>query len=106
MTEETTPPLTPPEKKRTMARTAQPKKVMIGDKAYDKCPFPDCGYMVEDWAYNPISGLRREIVPQPGNIYDHIKEVHKLVWLRKGKKAGWQPLSKFHPKPEEAGGGR
>lgn len=82
-------------KKKRMAKTAQPKSIVIDGKAYLKCPYPDCDHMARDWGYDPKSGLRREMLG-PGKIYVHIREVHGLVWLRKGKTAGWWSLSKFH----------
>jgi hypothetical protein len=41
----------PEKKKKRMAKTAQPKNVVIDGEAYVKCPYPDCGYMVRDWGY-------------------------------------------------------
>jgi hypothetical protein len=85
------------EKKR-MPKTVRPKFVEIDGRGYDKCPYPDCGFMVEDTSYNPKARSRIEKLysPDPNwNIYEHIKQVHGFVWLRKGKTAGWWPLSKL-----------
>jgi hypothetical protein len=88
------------EEKRRMPKTVRPKNVVIGDKAYVKCPYPDCGYMVEDRGYNPKTQLRREMLYDPDyDIYKHVREAHELVWLNKGKAPGWRPRSKFHPRP-------
>jgi hypothetical protein len=54
-----------------MPKTVRPKNVVIDGKAYVKCSYPSCGYMVEDWGYDPKTGLGRKILLQPErDIYE------------------------------------
>jgi hypothetical protein len=101
---------TPPEikrekekKKYPIPKTVRPKWVVVDDKkAYYTCPYRGCDFMVEDSEYDPKYGLHTQgfiCIPED-KVFKHVKEVHGFVWLRKGKSAGWYPLSKFHPRPE------
>lgn len=66
-------------------KTVRSRRVERDDKVYDKCPYQDCDYMVEDTGY----------IYRP-SIDDHVREVHEFVWINKGGRGGWWPLSKFH----------
>lgn len=72
--------------------TARPKKVVIDNIAYEQCP--DCDFMSLDLGYDPRPGLRKEMIG-PSEMTEHIREVHHLVWMRVGKKAGWWDVRKF-----------
>jgi hypothetical protein len=91
-------------KKWPIPKTVQPKWIVIGDKAYYKCPYRGCDYMVEDLEYDPKSRLRIQgfFCEPEDKVFKHVREVHGYIWLRKGKTAGWWPLSKFYSRPTES----
>lgn len=84
--------------KEELPRTTQPKVIVEGDKAYDKCPF--CDYRVFDPFYNPKSGLR-VVALGPGKIYEHIKDVHSMIWMTIGGKGRWHHIQGFKPQEEK-----
>ncbi len=89
----TTPEKKEEEKKKRMPKTVRPKFVVIDGKGYDKCPYRGRGHVVEVIGYNPKAMARPIKLASPDDIYGHIRSVHGFVWLRKGKTAGWWPLS-------------
>ena len=88
------------EQKRRISKTVKPKYVIVGDKAFFKCIDPECGLMIEDNFYVPDSDYRQKNLYAEGKMYEHIRQVHKLIWLRAGKTAGWYTLFKFQSRPE------
>jgi len=86
--------MTPPEpekKKWPIPKTVRRKHIVIDGREYDKCPYQDCGFMVEDKGYRGALDV----------VDEHVRQAHGFVWLNKGKSPGWYPLTKFHPRVEE-----
>jgi len=54
--------------------------------------------MVRDYVWDDPVG---RLSPDKQKMYDHLLEVHQLLWLPKGKMAGLWSLSKFHPPRSE-----
>jgi hypothetical protein len=90
----------PWKKQHRMPKTVRTKFVVIDGKEYIKCPYEGCDYMVENRYYDPKSEIHSVFFPAEQKVYTHIREEHGYVWLSKGGRSGWWPLSKFHPRPE------
>lgn len=79
-----------------MPKTVRKRIVHTVDgKVYFKCAYPDCDYLIENPWYDPKTGMIQKHLSVEDGIDKYVREVHQLVWLRKGKTAGWWSLAKI-----------
>lgn len=92
----TTPiPLENRNKKWPIPKTVRRRRIIIDGKEYNKCPYQDCDFMVEDKDFWVIDQGPQDQVDR------HVEKQHGFVWFRKGKNAGWWPLAKFQQARED-----